>query len=93
MAAVGVATVAVGVALAIVCVTAALVLYELATRLRADGAAPPLPQQRCADLTLQWLAAESRSSRMLAHEALKVAGLLPPPPAPRPFFADRPRQD
>lgn len=76
-----------------VSVTAALVLYELATRLRAGGAAPPLPAQRCDDLTLQWLAAESRSSRTLAYEALKDAGLLPPPRAPRPFFADRPRQD
>lgn len=76
-----------------VSVTAALVLYELATRLRTAGQAPPLPQQRCDDLTLLWLAGESRSSRVLAHEALKTAGLLPPPRAPRPFFADRPRQD
>jgi len=76
-----------------VSVTAALVLYELATRLRADGQAPPLSQQRCADLTLLWLAEESRSSRLLSRDALRSAGLLPPPPAPRPFFADRPRQD
>jgi tRNA (guanosine-2'-O-)-methyltransferase len=76
-----------------VSVTAALVLYELATRLRADGQAPPLPQQRCDDLTLRWLAEESRSSRLLSRDALRSVGLLPPPPPPRPFFADRPRQD
>lgn len=73
-----------------VSVTVALVLHNLATRLRAG--APPsawrLPAQRCDDLRLVWLAAESRSSRGLAHEALRQAGLLPPPP---PFFRDRPR--
>ena len=71
-----------------VSVTAALVLYELATRLRADGPAPPLPPERCADLTLLWLAEERRSARGLAREAHTAAGLLPPPP---PYFRDRPR--
>lgn len=73
-----------------VSVTAALVLYHLANRLRASQ--PPevwrLPAGRRDDLRLQWLAGESRSSFALAHEALKEAGLLPPPP---PFFRDRPR--
>lgn len=73
-----------------VSVTAALVLYHLANRLRATQ--PPgawrLPATRCDDLRLQWLAGESRSSFALAHEALKEAGLLPPP---APFFRDRPR--
>lgn len=73
-----------------VSVTAALVLHHLATRLRASH--PPelwqLPEARRDDLRLLWLAAESRSSFALAYEALKQAGLLPPPV---PFFRDRPR--
>lgn len=74
-----------------VSVTAALVLHHLATRLRATQ--PPATWQlraaRCDDLRLLWLAGESRSARGLAYEALKQAGLLPPPV---PFFRDRPRQ-
>lgn len=73
-----------------VSVTAALVLYHLANRLRATQ--PPatwrLPDARQDDLRLLWLAGESRSALALAHEALKVAGLLPPPV---PYFKDRPR--
>lgn len=71
-----------------VSVTAALVLYELATRLRASDLAWGLPPARQDDLRLLWLAEESRSSRGLALEALRDAGLLPPPV---PFFRDRPR--
>lgn len=73
-----------------VSVTAALVLHHLATRLRATqpAAAWRLPAARCDDLRLAWLAGESRSALALAHEALKQAGLLPPPV---PYFEDRPR--
>jgi tRNA (guanosine-2'-O-)-methyltransferase len=71
-----------------VSVTAALVLYQLATRLRASGVAWELPAARCDDLRLLWLADESRSARGIAREALKSAGLLP---SPTPFFRDRPR--
>ncbi|MBK7190686.1 MAG: hypothetical protein IPH86_19015, partial [bacterium] len=72
-----------------VSVTAALVLYHLAGRLRAGEAAGwQLPAARCDDLRLMWLADESRSSRGLAREALREAGLLPPQ---TPFFRDRPR--
>lgn len=73
-----------------VSVTAALVLYQLATRLRAEvpPAAWQLPAARRDDLRLLWLADESRSARGLAREALRQAGLLPPPV---PFFRDRPR--
>ncbi len=71
-----------------VSVTAALVLYQLATRLRASHLQWHLPAARQDDLRLLWLAEESRSSRGLAYEALREAGLLPPPP---PFFRDRPR--
>lgn len=74
-----------------VSVTAALVLHHLATRIRATQ--PPaswqLPAARRDDLRLLWLAAESRSARGLAYDALRQAGLLPPPV---PFFRDRPRQ-
>lgn len=72
-----------------VSVTAALVLYHLAGRLREGEAAGwQLPAARCDDLRLMWLADESRSSRGLAREALREAGLLPPQ---TPFFRDRPR--
>lgn len=71
-----------------VSVTAALVLYQLATRLRASDLRWSLPPERQDDLRLLWLADESRSSRGLTLEALKEAGLLPPPV---PFFRDRPR--
>ena len=73
-----------------VSVTAALVLHHLATRLRSTRPAAEwqLPAARRDDLRLLWLAEESRSARGLAREALKQAGLLPPPV---PFFRDRPR--
>lgn len=73
-----------------VSVTAALVLHHLATRLRATQPAATwqLPAARRDDLRLLWLAEESRSARGLAYEALRQAGLLPPPV---PFFRDRPR--
>lgn len=71
-----------------VSVTAALVLYQLATRLRASHLPWGLPPERQDDLRLLWLADESRSARGLTREALNQAGLLPPP---LPFFRDRPR--
>ena len=71
-----------------VSVTAALVLYQLATRLRAGGPGWELPAARCDDLRLLWLADESRSARGIAREVLKLAGLMP---APAPYFRDRPR--
>jgi tRNA (guanosine-2'-O-)-methyltransferase len=73
-----------------VSVTAALVMYQLAARLRASDVAWRLPAARCEDLRLMWLADESRSARGLAREALKVAGLLPAR-APTPYFLDKPR--
>ena len=71
-----------------VSVTAALVLHNLVTRLRAGDIAWQLPAARCDDLKLMWLADESRSARGLAREALKGAGLLP---SPTPFFRAKPR--
>lgn len=73
-----------------VSVTAALVMYQLAGRLRASDVAWRLPAARCEDLRLMWLADESRSARGLAREALRVAGLLPAR-APTPYFLDKPR--
>jgi tRNA (guanosine-2'-O-)-methyltransferase len=71
-----------------VSVTAALVLYDLTTRLRARDLPWPLPEAQRDALRLLWLADDSRGARELTREALAAAGLLPPPP---PYFADTPR--
>ncbi len=71
-----------------VSVTAALVLYDLTTRLRARDLPWPLTEAERDDLRLLWLADDGRGARELAREALAAAGLLPPPP---PYFADTPR--
>jgi len=71
-----------------VSVTAALVMYHLAARLRASDLPWRLPAARREDLRLMWLADESRSARGLAREALKQAGMLP---SPTPFFRAKPR--
>lgn len=70
-----------------VSVTAALVLYDLTTRLRASSVAWRLDPAARDRLRLQWLADEGRTAREFARQALREAGLLPPPP---PYFADRP---
>jgi tRNA (guanosine-2'-O-)-methyltransferase len=71
-----------------VSVTAALVLYDLTTRLRARDLPWPLRETEREALRLLWLADDSRGARELVREALAAAGLLPPPP---PYFADTPR--
>jgi tRNA (guanosine-2'-O-)-methyltransferase len=71
-----------------VSVTAALVLYDLTTRLRAQALPWPLDEVQRDQLRLLWLADDGKGARELARAALAAAGLLPPPP---PFFADLPR--
>jgi tRNA (guanosine-2'-O-)-methyltransferase len=71
-----------------VSVTAALVLYDLTTRLRELDIPWRLSASQQDDLRLLWLADDGRAARELAREALVAADLLPPPP---PFFADTPR--
>jgi tRNA (guanosine-2'-O-)-methyltransferase len=70
-----------------VSVTAALVLYDLTTRLRAHDLPWPLSEAERDELRLLWLADDGRDARELSREALAAAGLLPPTP---PFFADTP---
>lgn len=72
-----------------VSVTAALVLYDLTTRLRSRDDLPwPLSAAQREELCLLWLADDGKRAHELSREALAAAGLLPPPP---PFFADLPR--
>jgi tRNA (guanosine-2'-O-)-methyltransferase len=70
-----------------VSVTAALVLYDLTTRLRARDLPWPLSEAERDELRLFWLADDGRNARELSRATLAAAGLLPPPP---PFFADSP---
>jgi tRNA (guanosine-2'-O-)-methyltransferase len=71
-----------------VSVTAALVLYDLTTRLRAQNLPWPLSEAQRDELRLLWLADDGRLAHDLSREALAAAGLLPPSP---PYFADTPR--
>lgn len=70
-----------------VSVTAAVVLYDLTTRLRARELPWRLSASEQADLRLLWLADDGRAAHELAREALAAAGLLPPP---TPFFKSCP---
>lgn len=71
-----------------VSVTAALVLYDLTTRLRASDLAWSLSEAEREELRLLWLADDGRGARELARETLAAAGLLPPP---APYFDATPR--